>query len=92
MKFTIAITNSLLKIILKIINRTTSEFKNIPSIDKTIANTYKQKLEDVQEWLDLTEWSQELIDKDTIEKTQRELFLLNIIPEIEDYRTLTVKL
>ena len=81
-----------LKIILKIINRTTSEFKNIPSIDKTIANTYKQKLEDVQEWLDLTEWSQELIDKDTIEKTQRELFLLNIIPEIEDYRTLTVKL
>lgn len=81
-----------LKTILNIINKTTSEFKDIPSIDKTIANTYKQKLEDVQEWLELTEWSQELIDKVTIEKTQRELFLLNIIPEMEDYRTLTVKL
>ena len=84
--------NDELKTILNIINRTTSEFKDIPSIDKTIANTYNQKLDDVQEWLKLTEWSQKLIDKDTIEKTQRELFLLNIIPEIEDYRTLTVKL
>lgn len=84
--------NAELKTILNIINRTTSEFKDIPSIDKTIANTYKQKLDDVQEWLELTEWSQTLIDKDTLEKTQRELFSLNIIPEIEAYRTLTVKL
>jgi ABC-type nitrate/sulfonate/bicarbonate transport system substrate-binding protein len=81
-----------LKTILNIINITTSEFKDIPSIDKTIANLYKQKLEDVQEWLKITEWSQKLINKETLEKAQRELFLLNIIPEIEDYRTLTVKI
>ncbi len=81
-----------LKTILNIINKTTSEFKDIPSIDKTIANTYNQKLEDVQEWLKITEWSQKLIDKDTVNYTQKELFSLNIIPEMVDYRTLTVKL
>lgn len=81
-----------LKTVLDIINKTTIEFKDIPSIDKTVANIYKQKLEDVQEWLSITEWSQKLIDIDTIKKAQTELFHLNIIPEMVDYRTLTVKL
>ncbi|NNK82056.1 MAG: ABC transporter substrate-binding protein, partial [Flavobacteriaceae bacterium] len=40
-----------LQTILNIINSTTSEFKYIPSIDRTIANRYNQKLEDVQDWL-----------------------------------------
>ena len=56
----------LLRTILDIINNTTAEFKQIPSIDKTISNRYDQKLEDVQEWLSLTEWSQENISKKTI--------------------------
>lgn len=81
-----------LKTILDIINNTTAEFKEIPSIDKTIANRYEQKLEDVQEWLSITEWSQELIDKDTLNHVQKELFALNIIPEIVDYNELTHKL
>ncbi|MCF7568585.1 substrate-binding domain-containing protein [Sabulilitoribacter arenilitoris] len=81
-----------IKTILKIINSTTKEFKNIPSIDKTIANRYEQKLEDVQEWLSLTEWSQELISKKTLNNVQKELFALNIIPEIVDYKKLTHKL
>ncbi|GAA4296936.1 substrate-binding domain-containing protein [Aestuariibaculum suncheonense] len=81
-----------LKIILDIINATTAEFKNIPNIDKTIANRYEQELSDVQEWLSITEWSQSLIDKDTIMNTQKELHALNIIPEIADYEKLTFKL
>lgn len=81
-----------LKTILNIINKTTSEFKDIPSIDKTIANTYNQKIEDVQEWLKLTEWSQKLIEKETLLNAQKHLFLLNIIPEMVDYNTLTAKL
>ncbi|MEZ4796704.1 MAG: substrate-binding domain-containing protein [Flavobacteriaceae bacterium] len=68
-----------LKTILEIINSTTVEFKNIPSIDRTLANRYKQKLADVQEWLSLTEWSQEQISKSTVEKVQTELLNLNII-------------
>ncbi len=81
-----------LKVILEIINNTTREFKNIPSIDKTIANRYEQQLEDVQEWLGITEWSQELIDKKTVMNVQKELHALNIIPEIVDYKKLTHKL
>lgn len=81
-----------LKTILEIINNTTIDFKDIPSIDKTIANRYKQKLEDVQEWLNITEWSQSLIDKEAIANIQNELFALNIIPEIVDYKVLTHKL
>lgn len=76
------------KTILDIINGTTEEFKSIPSIDKTIANRYDQKLEDVQEWLSLTEWSQDVIDKNTIATVQEKLFDLEIIPKIVDYNTL----
>lgn len=81
-----------LKTILDIINNTTAEFKEIPSIDKTIANRYEQQLKDVQEWLGITEWSQDLIDKKTIMSVQKELFALNIIPEIVEYNKLTYKL
>ncbi|WP_034045459.1 substrate-binding domain-containing protein [Wocania ichthyoenteri] len=81
-----------LQAILNIINSTTAEFKDIPSIDKTIANRYEQKLEDVREWLSLTEWSQELIDKKTLDNVQKQLYALNIIPEIVDYKKLTLKL
>jgi len=81
-----------LKTILKIINNTTSSFKDIPSIDKSIANRYEQKLEDVQEWLNITEWSQELINKETLMNVQKELFALQIIPEIVEYDKLIYKL
>ncbi len=80
------------KTILDIVNTTTAEFKDIPSIDKMIANRYEQELEDVQEWLSLTEWSQELIDKDTINNVQDQLLALNIIPEKWDYKDLTYKI
>lgn len=68
-----------LKTILDIINNTTIDFKNIPSIDRTIANRYDQQLDDVQDWLSITEWSQEQISETTIDKVQNELLRLNII-------------
>ena len=65
--------------ILEIINATTEEFKMIPSIDRTLASKYNQKLEDIQEWLSLTHWSQKQLDKKTFEKIQNQLHSLNII-------------
>lgn len=76
------------KTILNIINNTTEEFKLIPSIDKTIANRYDQQLEDVREWLSLTEWSQEVIDEKTVETIQNKLFSLDIIPKKVAYNDL----
>ncbi len=81
-----------LKMILDIINNTTIDFKQIPSIDKTIANRYDQKLEDVQEWLSLTEWSQNVIDKTTVNTIQNTLLDLNIIPQKADYDQLVRKI
>jgi len=80
------------KTILEIVNRTTLDFKNIPSIDRMIANRYKQEIEDVQEWLSLTEWSQSLIDEATINKVQDQLLALEIIPNTLDYKDLVEEL
>jgi len=81
-----------LQIILTIINKSTSEFKEIPDIDQTISNRYGQKIEDVQEWLSLTEWSQNIIDEQTILNTQKQLFKLNIISKIVPYKDLIYQL
>ena len=90
--FVIAVRNEFLesneedvKTILEIINNTTIEFKDIPSIDKTIANRYNQKLKDVQEWLSLTEWSQDVINETTVSKVQNELIDLDIMKKRKDY-------
>lgn len=75
----LANNSNIIEQILDIINATTEEFKYIPSIDRTLANKYNQKLEDIQEWLSLTQWSQKQIDKNTLEKVQNQLLSLNII-------------
>lgn len=84
--FVIAVRNDVLendlesvKTILQIINKETTDFKNIPDIDKTIAERYNQKLEDVREWLSLTEWSQEQLPEADLEEIQNQLFNLNLI-------------
>ncbi|MCG2611590.1 substrate-binding domain-containing protein [Flavobacterium sp. SM15] len=73
--------------ILEIINNTTIEFKEIPSIDRTLATRYNQKLEDIQEWLKLTRWSQKKLDKNTFEKIQNQLFDLHLITDKTNYET-----
>ncbi|MBP6181690.1 substrate-binding domain-containing protein [Flavobacterium sp.] len=65
--------------ILEIINQTTQEFKDIPSIDKTLASNYNQKIEDIQEWLSLTQWSQKSLTEKMLNKVQNQLFQLQII-------------
>jgi len=65
--------------ILAIINQTTEDFKEIPSIDKTLASNYHQKIEDIQEWLSLTQWSQKPLSVKMLNKVQNQLFQLKII-------------
>ncbi len=65
--------------IIEIINTTTTDFKNIPSIDQMIANRYSQKLEDVQEWLSLTEWSQKQLSIEQVNLVQNQLLKLSLI-------------
>ncbi len=77
-----------IRVILEIINSTTTDFKKIPSIDKTLSNRYEQQLEDIQKWLQLTEWSQSDIAQETLYLIQKQLYSLNIIDRKVDPKTL----
>ncbi len=84
--FVIAVREDILKTeaekikkILQIINTTTLDFKKIPDIDKTLAHRYDQQIEDIREWLQLTEWSQSQIKNETLAEVQNQLFNLGIL-------------
>lgn len=74
----------IIKHILEVINLYTEEFKMIPSIDRTIANTYGQKLVDVKEWLSKTTWGQRQLSKATLKNVQERLKALDLISEIKN--------
>lgn len=84
--FVIAVRNEVLEQhskvieqILEVINATTKEFKMIPSIDRTLASKYNQKLDDIQEWLNLTHWSQKQMKEPSLDKIMEQLLKLKII-------------
>lgn len=84
--FVIAVRNEFLEankqsvaLILETINNTTVEFKDIPSIDRTLASKYHQKIEDIQEWLSITKWSQKPLAEKVLNNIQNQLFDLKII-------------
>ncbi|WP_116769182.1 substrate-binding domain-containing protein [Maribacter litoralis] len=73
--------NGILNHILDVINTYTAEFKQIPKIDTTLANRYHQKLEDIQEWLQITEWSQKQLPEEVLRNVQKTLRELNLIED-----------
>lgn len=68
-----------LRHVLEIINRYTREFKMIPSIDRTLSNRYNLELQDVRDWLKITQWTQEQLNTQTIDIVQDTLLTLNLI-------------
>ncbi len=84
--FVIAVRNDILeneaesvKAILEVINLVTSDFKTLPNIDEMIAKRYGQKIEDVREWLSLTEWSDRQLTSKELENIQQKLLELDLI-------------
>ncbi len=63
--------------LLEVINTTTAEFKIIPSIDRTISEVFDQDIDNVQEWLSVTQWSQKQIDKKVF---------LQIVADLQQYK------
>ncbi len=93
--FVIAVRNEIidtqkeqLQTVLETINTTTLDFKNIPSIDNTLAIRYEQQLADIQEWLSMTTWSQSPPSVAILDNVQKQLFELDIIPKIVPSDTL----
>jgi sulfonate transport system substrate-binding protein len=81
-----------LKVILKVINSITAGFKHIPKIDTIISERYRQKNEDVKNWLALTEWSQQNIQATTVEAVQDQLLKLDIISKKIPFEQLVTNL
>jgi len=68
--------------ILEIINRYSQEFKQIPSIDKTLSNRYEQKLDDIKDWLAITHWSHQQLSSNILLTVQKQLHNLKLIETI----------
>ena len=90
--FVVAVRNEVLennfnevKKVLDIINNCTDDFKSIVNIDKTLAIRYEQKLEDIQEWLSITEWNDgKPITKNLITRIQNKMIGFNVINSKKD--------
>ena len=78
--------------VLKAINEKTTNFKTIPQIEQIIANRYEQKVEDIQEWLKITEWSHSLPTTSEIDKVQTTLHELELIQQKTAYQNLIFSL
>lgn len=65
--------------VLKIINKKTRLFKNIPNIDALLALRYKLEIVDIREWLSMTQWSQNQLEEQVLNKVQNQLLNLSLI-------------
>ncbi|AWA30643.1 ABC transporter substrate-binding protein [Flavobacterium magnum] len=84
--FVIAVRNeilatdpNLIKKILHIINAKTYKFKEIQDIELRLANDFHQEKEDILSWLSQTEWSQQPLAQDMLNKVQNQLLRLSLI-------------
>jgi len=84
--FVIAVRNEVLESkpeiiqkVLKTINKASANFKQLDGIDEILATRYEQKLEDIKQWLSMTEWGQKQLPTETLEKIQNQLISLDII-------------
>ncbi|WP_417362750.1 substrate-binding domain-containing protein [Galbibacter sp.] len=84
--------SNLIKHILEVINIYTTDFKDIPSIDRMLSNRYGLKIDDVQEWMSITRWSQENITPMMIKNVQQQLLALNIIDQTIPFDELVTNL
>ncbi len=81
-----------IEIVLDVINTVTADFKKIPSIDRTLANRYEQQLEDIQQWLSMTTWSQKQITDEELSRVQSKIFDLKMIENQIDVNKFKINL
>jgi hypothetical protein len=77
---------------LKIINSKTFSFKEIPDIAPLLSRRYEQKPEDIQEWLQITSWSQKHFKKEDLERVQEKLTQLNLISGKKEFSEIVTSL
>lgn len=76
--------------ILEIINHNTAQFKDLDQIDEQLADRYGQQLDDIRQWLQLTQWSDKPLGHDQLELVQNTLLELGLIPHQLPYHRLCI--
>jgi ABC-type nitrate/sulfonate/bicarbonate transport system substrate-binding protein len=61
------------------LNQKSKTLKTIKHIEDLVSKRYQLKIEDVDQWLSVTEWSQQQISKDDVLITQKKLIDLGLI-------------
>ena len=71
-----------LRALLSVINEESTHIKSKVGIEKEFSERYGQKIEDIIQWMKITEWSREQIADEELQKVQKTLFDLKLISEI----------
>lgn len=66
--------------VLDVVNQVTENFKKIPGINQVLANNYQQTQADIDQWLDITSWSQSQLSITELYRVQKQLYALDLIP------------
>ena len=80
------------KKILEIINRKTTVFKSINTIEQQIAAKYNLKTKDVNRWLSTVSWSQKPFTAKMLSKVQNELLALHLVDKKLTFAEVTATL
>lgn len=80
--------NDVIEPLLNTINSITQSFKNITNIDQTLSECYDLSSDDINNWLQLTRWSQNKPSEKEIIEIQNKMMISKIIPNIAQYPTL----
>lgn len=93
--FMIASSNQFLKnnrkvveLLLNTINSISCQIKNLDNIDQTLSKYYNLNIEDVNNWLKLTTWSQKKPTEKEIIEIQNKLMVSKIISKVAPYPSL----
>ncbi|WP_019038089.1 substrate-binding domain-containing protein [Psychroflexus tropicus] len=79
-------TNSKLVLnLLNPLNLKSKSLKSIPNIKELISKRYELDIKDIQDWLEITTWSQEQIGETDVNLTQKRLKDLNLIDHEKPY-------
>jgi len=71
--------------ILSTINQNTAQFKTMDGIAPRLAKRYGQQIQDIEQWLSLTHWTDQQLYPDQLELVQQTLRDLDLIPKKANY-------
>lgn len=77
--------SKLVPLLLEPLNKKSNSLKSMEHIEEMISKRYDLKIEDVKEWLKITEWSQQQLSENDVHLTQKRLQSLSLVETEKTY-------